>query len=122
MTASPDIYDILKEHTKKNRANMTEAEKFLWEHIRRKALGVKFRKQHPINDFIADFICIEKKLVIEVDGGYHSVPSQREKDELRSTIINKQGFYVIRFTNEEILMDIESVLQRLKEIIDNINS
>lgn len=63
---------ILKEFAKENRREMTIAEKILWEGIRNKKTGYKFRKQHPIGDYIADFICIEKKPVIEVDGGYHN--------------------------------------------------
>lgn len=70
-TAHPDIYAILKDNAHHNRIEPTDAEKILWQHIRRKALGVRFRRQHAIGDYIVDFACINLKLIIEVDGGYH---------------------------------------------------
>ena len=71
-TASPDRYLLLKNFAQTNKQFPTDAEKLLWEHIRAKQLSVKFNRQHIIGDYIVDFVCIEKKLVIEVDGGYHS--------------------------------------------------
>lgn len=116
-TGSRDIYNILKENARDNRNSPTEAEDFLWQYLRGKQLGWKFRRQHPINDFIADFVCIDKHLVIEVDGGYHNDPEQVEDDELRSEIMNRHGFYIIRFTNEEVISDTQSVLDRIKEYL-----
>ena len=77
-TASIDRYNILKEYAKENRRHMTDAEKALWNIIRQPICSYKFRRQHPIYDYIVDFICIEKKLIIEVDGAYHSEPQQQE--------------------------------------------
>lgn len=82
-TANKDIFNILKYNARNNRKNPTMAEDMLWECLRGKQLGYKFRRQHPVNDFIADFICVEKNLVIEVDGGYHTTKEQREADNLR---------------------------------------
>ena len=71
MTSKTGNYDILKELAKENRKTMTAAESFLWGYIRNKKLGYRFRRQHPIDDFIVDFLYLPLKLVVEVDGGYH---------------------------------------------------
>lgn len=117
-TAYPDTYQQTKEYSRENRKGQTIAEEFLWERIRRKALGVKFRRQHIIGDYIADFSCIDKKLIIEVDGGYHTTPQQRNEDLVRSEWLYRQGYVVLRFTNETVLDDIEYVVGRIREIID----
>lgn len=116
-TADPMIYGSLREYADNNRKNPTEAEYQLWQCLRRKALGVKFRRQHAIEDFIADFVCIEEQLVIEVDGGYHNDVQQQEDDERRTSILNARGYRVLRFKNEEILFDIENVLTKIREHI-----
>ncbi len=113
-TASPDRYALLKEFAHKNKQFATEAESLLWEHIRAKQLAVKFNRQHIIGDYIVDFVCIEKKLVIEVDGGYHSEYEQIEKDEFRTERLNMMGFSVIRFSNEEVITDIWRVINKIK--------
>ncbi|MCR5014059.1 MAG: endonuclease domain-containing protein [Bacteroidales bacterium] len=118
-TASPDRYDLLKEFAKENRNNMTPAEKILWEELRNSKTGYKFRKQHPIGDYIADFICIEKKLVIEVDGGYHNTMEQQQNDEVRTIDIEKMGYSVIRFTNDEVEKQLTTVISKIKEILYN---
>ena len=92
----------------------TEAESLLWNYIRAKQLNVKFNRQHVIGDYIVDFVCIEKSLVIEVDGGYHFEYEQIAKDEFRTEKLNKMGFNVIRFSNEEVLGDISGVINRIK--------
>ncbi|MDO4195186.1 MAG: endonuclease domain-containing protein, partial [Prevotellaceae bacterium] len=101
-----------------NRTALTAAESFLWEHIRRKALGVKFRRQVPIGDYIADFMDTDTKIIIEVDGEYHNTPEQIYYDNLRTDYLNKHGYYVMRFKNEEILGDIRSVTEKIKYLID----
>ena len=99
------------------RDNQTEAEQILWNRINRKQLGVKFRRQHPIYLYIADFYCHEKKLVIEVDGSYHLNMEQKEQDELRTEDISEYGIEVIRFTNEQVFEKIGEVVNKLKEVI-----
>ena len=116
-TANPFNYDILKEHAKENRQNPTDAENVLWEALRNKQLGDKFRRQHVIGNFIADFISLSSKLVIEVDGEYHNEPEQIEADRLRTKFLNETGFTVLRFTNEEVLGNIEDVLTKIKKNI-----
>ena len=92
------------------RKNMTEAEKKLWAVLRRKQLkGKRFRRQHPISTFIADFYCHETMLVIEVDGGIHISTDQREKDTGREYEMQKLGLRIIRFSNEEIMNNISGV-------------
>lgn len=100
------------------RKEMTEAEQALWSKIRkRQILGYKFRRQHPINQFIADFYCHEKRLVLEVDGGYHSEAFQAEHDEQRTYELEKLGIKVVRFGNEEIMMDMEGVIEKIREFL-----
>ena len=117
-TASPDRYVLLKEFAHKNKQFATEAESLLWEYIRAKQLAVKFNRQHIIGDYIVDFVCIEKKLVVEVDGGYHSEYEQIKKDELRTEHLNGMGYNVIRFSNEEILGNILEVVNKIKDKIN----
>ncbi|MDO4229152.1 MAG: leucine--tRNA ligase [Capnocytophaga sp.] len=110
---------LLSEKAKENRNNPTQAESILWEQINAKKLDAKFRRQHLIDDFIVDFVCLSKRLVIEIDGGYHNDNQQKEYDEERTKILNEKGFEVIRFTNEEVIGDIDNVLHKISEILAN---
>ena len=112
-TAHPDIYQILKNNAVNNRKTPTDAETLLWQCIRDRQLGLKFRRQHAIGDYIADFICLEISLIIEVDGEYHNSEEQQEKDTIRTKYLNEQGFYVLRFTNNEVINQTEWVLKRI---------
>ncbi len=107
---SPLQYELAKD----NRKNHTEAEAALWEVLRNNATGEKFRRQHPIDHYIVDFVCLQKSLVVEVDGGYHENQEQKEYDALRTKTLNEIGFEVIRFTNEEVLKDPYEVKNRIK--------
>ena len=102
------------------RNNTTEAENILWNELKnRKVFKVKFRRQHPIDIFIADFYCHKYKLVVEVDGGIHSDIEVQERDDGREHDIEKLGIKILRFTNSEIMTDIQTVKQR---ILDEIKS
>ncbi len=91
---------------------MTPAERMLWERLRNRQLGgLKFRRQHPLGPFIADFYCAEKRLVIEVDGIIHE--QQKEQDEQRTRQFEEFRYRVIRFKNEEITSNIELVLENI---------
>lgn len=116
-TAAGDRYQLLKGFARENRNNPTLAEKVLWNYLRGKALGVKFLRQHILGDYIGDFVATDIKLVIEVDGGYHSQYLQQQKDNDRSEFINNMGYEVVRFSNEEIVMDTDRVIRQIKEII-----
>ncbi len=96
---------------------MTPSETLLWQHLRKDISGFKFRRQHAIGDYIADFVCLEQKLVIEVDGGYHFTESQQIDDRFRSEILLDKGFRVVRFTNEEVDYNPQEVIKRIKEIL-----
>ncbi|AWG21128.1 leucine--tRNA ligase [Flavobacterium faecale] len=109
---------LLLEKAKEMRNNPTEAEKTLWLSLKSKALDYKFRQQHLIADYIVDFVCLSKKLVIEVDGSIHD--SQVEADEERTKVLNEKGFKVIRFKNEEILRNLPGVLDTITIELDNI--
>lgn len=105
--ASPNTFEKARELRKR----MTDSEKILWSKLRRKQLsGKRFRRQHPIDIFIVDFYCHESRLVIEVDGGIHNEPEQREYDKGRSHELEKHGLKIIRFTNEQIQNDISKTL------------
>ncbi len=98
------------------RRNATLPEKLLWDKLKdNQQGGYKFRRQHPINLYIADFYCHKLKLVIEIDGGYHTLMEQNLKDKERTEVLNCSDIKVIRFTNEDILGDIESVLRTISK-------
>ena len=99
---------LRSERSRELRARQTKAESLIWTVVRaRRLAGLKFRRQHPIGPFFGDFVCIEKHLVIELDGGYHDY--QYEDDVERQSYIEDRGWRVIRFTNEEVLSDVEAV-------------
>jgi very-short-patch-repair endonuclease len=99
---------------KKLRHNLTEEEKILWERLRnRKFNGLKFRRQEAVGKFVADFICYERKILIELDGSHHM--EQKERDAERDSWFSGQGYKVIRFWNHEVTEDIEGVQERIKE-------
>jgi imidazole glycerol-phosphate synthase subunit HisF len=96
------------------RKNMTDAEKVLWFHLKQNLVGFKFRRQHPLGIYIADFYCHKAKLVIELDGSIHDNEEVKTNDEIRQRNIEEGGIKVIRFKNEEIFNDIETVLRRIE--------
>lgn len=107
--------NIIFENAKRLRNTVTDSEKLLWEHLKEKKLGVKFRRQHPISFFIADFYCHEKKLIIELDGSIHDKPESIIKDEERTKALNNFGIKVIRFKNDELYNNLNQVLDKIKE-------
>jgi len=99
------------------RQEETEAEKALWNALRGKRLnGLKFRRQHPFERTILDFFCVEHQLVVELDGSVHDVPDQFESDEERTRFLNDHGLNVIRFRNEDVLIHLPDVLQKIIQI------
>lgn len=113
-TADPILYVRLKAFSKEMRKFATEAESILWEYLRAKQLGKTFKRQHIIGDYIADFVCLESGLIIELDGGYHQLPEQQISDEQRTEWLEKHGFRVIRFKNEELFTNIDHCLEIIK--------
>jgi leucyl-tRNA synthetase len=105
------------ELAKQNRKEYTEAEGIMWEALRAGKLDVKFRRQHPIDTYIADFICLQQKLIIEVDGGYHETEEQKLYDQQRTKTFEEIGFKVIRFSNDEVINKTSFVLNEIKQIL-----
>ena len=100
------------------RNNPTPTEKILWEYLRNKKLGVKFRRQHPAGIYVLDFYSHEIRLVIEIDGKYHKIKHILEIDENRSENLVASGLTILRITDEEIISDINAVLLKIQETID----
>lgn len=119
-TADPRLYGVLKEFAEENRKNPTEAESVLWNTLKAKGVGLKFRRQHIIEDFIVDFFCNEKKLTIELDGGYHRVPEQMKKDEERTARLQELGYTELRFTNEQVLCEIDNVIKEIIQVAQSL--
>jgi very-short-patch-repair endonuclease len=108
---------------KQLRERMTQAEILMWDKLKNKQFkGCKFRRQHPIHHFIVDFYCHTLKLIVEIDGKYHDTEEQKNKDLNRTELLQFQGLREIRFTNEEIINDIGSVLKKLEEETYNSNT
>ncbi|HLG41538.1 MAG TPA: DUF559 domain-containing protein [Chitinophagaceae bacterium] len=104
------------EFARELRQRETEAEQKLWALLRnRKLKGAKFRRQHAIANYIADFYCHESKLVIELDGNFHTEPEAREYDKLRTAALNESGITVLRFWNDEVINDPEKVMQKISD-------
>ena len=109
--AKPDIFKLAKELRKFE----TESEKLLWSRLNKnQIIGLQFRRQHPINLFIADFYCPKIKLIFEVDGSIHELLEYQSHDIGRSEILNDFGITVIRFTNEQILNEIDSTIEQIE--------
>jgi very-short-patch-repair endonuclease len=115
--AKPEIFNIAK----KLRKIQTESEKLLWSRLNNnQIIGLQFRRQHPINRFIADFYCPKIKLIIEVDGSIHELPEYQVHDLGRSDVLNDFGITVIRFTNEQIIENIDSTVEQIKKISESL--
>ena len=111
-----NINPALRQRARELRKEQTPAESHLWSALRGRVLGgYKFRRQHPIGTLIVDFYCQEVRLVIEVDGPVHN--RQKEYDAIRTTWLEEHGYCVIRFTNEEVLNNLEQVLERILTVI-----
>ncbi len=98
------------------RKRSTDVEQLLWGHLRADRFeGMKFRRQHPIGKYIVDFVCLEKKLIIELDGGQHALPDEILKDRQRDAWLEKEGYTVVRFWDNEVLININGVLDVIRE-------
>ncbi len=124
ITNSTDNWRHLSLFAKQNRKSPTPAEDKLWQEVRnRKVHGFKFRRQHPVNGFIPDFICLEKKLILEIDGGYQSEEEQRSYDEIRTKWLAAGSYRMLRFTNEDVLNSIGNVVEAIgKELLSETGS
>jgi very-short-patch-repair endonuclease len=100
-------------NAKQLRSNQTDAEQKLWYHLRaHRFIGLKFKRQNPVGRYIADFVCIEQRLIIELDGGQHA--EQHEYDTTRDAWLRSEGFTVLRFWNNEVMQEMEAVLEKIR--------
>lgn len=112
-TAKKSFYDIFKKFKKES--FLIKAENILWEHLQdKKVAGYEFKKQYIIDGFITDFICLKKQIIIEVDGEYYNKPEIKKADKVRTKMLNELGFKALRFTNEEIIGNIDSVIRKIE--------
>ena len=103
------------------RKNSTKQERILWKILRnRQFKNLKFKRQIPIDKYIADFVCEEKKLIIEIDGGQHNKEENISKDNIRTKILTDEGYKVVRFWNNEIENNLEGVYKKLLDVIEGI--
>jgi leucyl-tRNA synthetase len=121
-TANSFAWNLLKENARTNRKKSTKAEEVLWQAIRNNQTEFKIRRQHAIEGFIVDFVCIPKKLIIEVDGGYHQDPNIVEYDKQRTQFLNDAGFEVIRFSNQEVINQTSEVFKSIQKKLQNIST
>lgn len=108
----------MKNRARALRRNMTDAERLLWTSLRDRQLGGwKFRRQHPIEPFVVDFVCVERKLIIEVDGGQHA--KRVQEDMKRSDCLRNKGYKVLRFWNNQVLQETDAVLDTILAALDD---
>jgi very-short-patch-repair endonuclease len=108
---------LQKTRARKLRKNLTDVENKLWSRLRGRQLsGVKFRRQYPIGPFIVDFCCVERRLVVELDGGQHA--ERNTADERRTRLVERFGYRVLRFWDNEVLSNFDGVLERINEVLE----
>lgn len=110
----------LKENAQRLRINQTDPERKLWQSINRdQLLGFRFNRQKPLLNYIVDFYCAKAKLIIELDGSQHYEPDYQEKDALRDAELASLGFTVMRFSNDEVMREIEGVVEQIYLFLEN---
>ena len=107
-------WSLLIDYAKAHRSEPTEAESIIWNLLKANKTGYKFRRQHPVDKFIPDFICLERKLIIEIDGDYHLTEEQIELDKIRTHILEELGYKIIRFSNDEVKSHPHFVIEKIK--------
>mgnify|MGYP000035309128 CR=1 FL=1 len=118
----PSEYKLLKEIALKRKNKTTKEERLLWDVLSTKKTTFKFRRYYIIDEFMVDFICLEKKLIVEVDGKHHTTPQQIEATNLRTKILKEFGYQIIRLNEKEITDDIENVISKLETSLKNLPS
>ena len=114
------MYRNLVAPSQQLRKEQTKHERKLWRFLRDRQIGrFKFRRQHVIGSYIADFCCIEKKVVIELDGGGHGEDLQREKDKRRDEFLGQEGWKVMRIWNSDIDENLEGVMEGIRQIVNS---
>jgi very-short-patch-repair endonuclease len=117
-TAERELQSAKRTQARRMRRDPVYVERLFWTHIRdRKLAGFKFKRQHPIGSYIADFVCLEQKLIVELDGGIHRLKA--ESDAVRDAVLQTQGYRVLRFTNAEVLGDVPTVLMIIRHALQS---
>ena len=116
LRSNRELRDILRPRARAMRSNPTSSEALLWQAVRARRLGVKFRRQHPIGPFIVDFYAHEAALVVEIDGGVHTSADQRRRDHLRDRALEQGGLRVVRVPAWRVERDLASVLALLRAL------
>lgn len=111
---------LIFQNAKHLRATMTETELMLWSKLKEGVDGLKFRRQHPIGNYIADFFCHKAKLIIEIDGSIHRLPHVKDLDEVRQKDLEFLGYYIMRFSNNDVHKNLEKVVGRIKNVINKL--
>ncbi len=109
---------MLKQFKKKLRHSQTYAEEILWSYLRNREFAYKFRRQHVLQGYIVDFVCLEKKLIIELDGKHHA--EKIDYDNLRTQALQKDGFTVLRFWNNDVFSNVEFVLEKIERELNSL--
>src|SRR4051812_19061507 len=109
------------ENARALRENLTHSELLLWSYLRQKPGGYKFRRQHPISIYIADFYCHPLKLIIEIDGGIHKDSDAQKRDKERQSNLESEGIFFLRFTNDAIEKNLENVIKTIGNFITSHN-
>jgi len=115
--ADPLDYELLKVNAKENRRKMTDAETIFWQMAKGSGLGEKCRRQYVIGDYIVDFFFRKSMLIVEIDGGYHTTKEQQLKDVERQDWLEHNDYRVLRFTNVQVLCDIDNVITKIKQYL-----
>ena len=105
---------MANERARKLRKEMTDTERIVWSELRGRRLGQhRFRRQHPIGPFVVDFVCLDKRFIVEIDGGHHSEPEQVKRDEHRTRWLEEAGYIVLRATNTDVFENIDGVAETI---------
>jgi len=110
-----DAGPLLFQRAKELRNRSTDAEVVLWDRLKQKSLGCKFRRQHPLSFYIADFYCHQHRLVIEVDGSIHNSPDRKEYDQERDAVLRSLQLTILRFTNHEVVHNTDQVIETISK-------
>jgi very-short-patch-repair endonuclease len=110
--------DKFKARARNLRSSQTSAEAKLWQALRNRRLAQwKFRRQHPINRYVVDFVALDGKLIVEVDGVTHTEPSERARDKARSDVLEARGFHIVRVSNTDVYDNLEGVLEMIESTV-----
>ena len=109
-----------RDRAKDLRHDQTEAETFVWDELRsRRFSGFKFRRQVPLGNYIVDFLCLDRRVIVELDGGQHNEAAHKVYDEKRDAWLCAQGFEVLRFWNSEVFLEWEAMAERIWHVLQN---